>query len=643
MYLCRMCCNDYNPFFYEREHDSDEDLDNEDSPEDEDIPEPNLPENRSLEEEYPNLAPLFASNDVPKAAHASVVQEILRDRNATLSAVKTKLSEIRSEVSRLNSIIRRLKRQRSGLYDQKRSLRKEIHQCEGVIAPIRRLPPEVLSEIFSYFTPVLAHDHRFDLAEHNYRNTGYMMPDIPWYLGQICSYWRTVALSTRSLWTVFDLRPISHRYYSSCRVYSTEYTSSGRPIFYRLDEEREIWLREPASLEAQRFLCASSYEEEVKAQVPEDFIYIASCIQPFFDAVEERLQRSGEAPISARVVYQDSPHTIPFFNALLRHSHRLRHLHLVDMPQDILDRFSESCSAYKQMRSLALIFTAGISPQPIFDCPSTIVNLHLTSVFIPTATHSSIPWAQLLKYCEQDCIWDDDDDRWASYRQLSNVIELCVQFDRSAQKPRSPVMFPELRHACLSFQGEEQKDILHSFETPVLESLSYDHRGCFFPQVRIRHSLPYLKTLRVCLTGCSGLFHLDIGCMLEMCPDLTEIFIRTTETRVLDLVRNLLPALRPKIEVVRLGLNFSLHEYDGILEVVRAHFQWDFKSAPRMREMVLYDYRGCFNTDGYDRPRQRREASVSLGGEGFNLNFSVQSNDQGDSDLARSRWSTNLY
>ncbi|KAJ7811593.1 hypothetical protein B0H14DRAFT_2182004, partial [Mycena olivaceomarginata] len=68
------------------------------------------------------------------------------------------------------------------LRNEEGTLRDEIHDCEGVISPIRRLPPEIIVEIFLYLTP-----------------RGYDEPhlasEIPWHLGHICSYWRTVALS----------------------------------------------------------------------------------------------------------------------------------------------------------------------------------------------------------------------------------------------------------------------------------------------------------------------------------------------------------------------------------------------------------------------------------------------------------------
>ncbi|KAJ7799841.1 hypothetical protein B0H14DRAFT_2387808, partial [Mycena olivaceomarginata] len=72
------------------------------------------------------------------------------------------------------------------LHDEKRALCKEMRRCEGIISPIRRFPPEIVGEIFLYFTPALMNDHRFVDEYGNHRD---QPCKIPWHLGQICSYW----------------------------------------------------------------------------------------------------------------------------------------------------------------------------------------------------------------------------------------------------------------------------------------------------------------------------------------------------------------------------------------------------------------------------------------------------------------------
>lgn len=519
--------------------------------------------------EDPRLAPLFASNDLPMAAQVTVIKEIVRERNATLSKVEAKISGLGSE---LYPVPQTMLACRRALDDEKRALRDEMHQCQGVLSPIRRIPPEILGEIFLYFAPVLVNDHYF---EHHHRDPGCIRTEIPWQLGHICSYWRIVALSVRSLWTIFDLRspPLRSDRHRSCRMTH-------------------------ASL----------------------------------DSFESRLQRSGEAPLSGRIIYRDVPHTMPIFDALWKCSHRLRHLALVDVPQIVLDQFSQYCAPSKQLCSLTLVFTT-LSVRVSFECPSSLTYLHLTSIHITSATCCRIPWAQLLKYCEKDCGWDQDDDRWASYRQLSNLIELCVEFTGHARRSRSRVRLPKLRHASFTCRGTQDR-MLRSFDTPVLHSLSYDHVDYAHVRVHLPHSLARLESIRIRATG-----FVDLKDVLEGSPDLTEIFINVKCLRLfgegvfLDFVKPLIPLkdelpLGSKLEVVRLNADFRPHSLDKILRLIDSRAQPD---SP-LRELVLYDVSDRWSyTNDPEGCQKMHETSLDSMDDALTL--SVRSFEQANSDF----------
>ncbi|KAJ7940219.1 hypothetical protein B0H13DRAFT_1574363, partial [Mycena leptocephala] len=78
------------------------------------------------------------------------------------------------------------------LVEEEYMLLAEMKQFKAIISPIRRLPPEIIGEIFRYFAPALSsHHHSWGMK---------MRAEIPWHLGQVCRYWRNVAFSMRSLW-----------------------------------------------------------------------------------------------------------------------------------------------------------------------------------------------------------------------------------------------------------------------------------------------------------------------------------------------------------------------------------------------------------------------------------------------------------
>ncbi|KAJ7605341.1 hypothetical protein FB45DRAFT_699224, partial [Roridomyces roridus] len=63
------------------------------------------------------------------------------------------------------------------------------------ISLLKRIPPEMVAEIFSLTVP-----SPWEMAGFRSREK-----HSPWILGHICSRWRAVALSTPSLWSLICL------------------------------------------------------------------------------------------------------------------------------------------------------------------------------------------------------------------------------------------------------------------------------------------------------------------------------------------------------------------------------------------------------------------------------------------------------
>ncbi|KAJ7849592.1 hypothetical protein B0H13DRAFT_1573960, partial [Mycena leptocephala] len=76
--------------------------------------------------------------------------------------------------------------------EQKRaSLATDLSRNAAILSPLRRMPPEILSEIFTLTLPsdrAVVERGKIDLR------------DSPWMLTRICGRWRTVALASSSLW-----------------------------------------------------------------------------------------------------------------------------------------------------------------------------------------------------------------------------------------------------------------------------------------------------------------------------------------------------------------------------------------------------------------------------------------------------------
>jgi F-box-like len=109
----------------------------------------------------------------------------------TLSTAQSYMSQIDNEVIRLTSDVEELQSKRADLL-------KYTQSHIALSTPVRRFPPEILSEIFLH------------CMETKWFNPAYYerLPRLdraPLLLGSVCKQWRTIALSTPKLWASFTL------------------------------------------------------------------------------------------------------------------------------------------------------------------------------------------------------------------------------------------------------------------------------------------------------------------------------------------------------------------------------------------------------------------------------------------------------
>ncbi|KAJ7609013.1 hypothetical protein FB45DRAFT_845586 [Roridomyces roridus] len=123
---------------------------------------------------------LMDTNEPPAAAELAYAQ-------AAESNTAAQLAGLDEEIAQLKSRLNQLEDERSVLaISHQRSL--------PIVSPLRRMPPEILSEIFLWTLPSPA-----DLAP------GLPMLKTRWVLSQVSRRWREVALSTPSLWSLVSV------------------------------------------------------------------------------------------------------------------------------------------------------------------------------------------------------------------------------------------------------------------------------------------------------------------------------------------------------------------------------------------------------------------------------------------------------
>ncbi|KAF8590815.1 hypothetical protein K439DRAFT_1657168 [Ramaria rubella] len=117
----------------------------------------------------------------------------------------------------------------------------------GLVAPIRRLPHEVLGDIFAYSIPGI-HLKAMELGAHPFRRHGHP-DDARATLLRVCRHWSAVMIDTPKVWTTIDLH--CHEKQDIERVKQMFRRSKSCPIevYLKLESEADFDPIEPVFLE----------------------------------------------------------------------------------------------------------------------------------------------------------------------------------------------------------------------------------------------------------------------------------------------------------------------------------------------------------------------------------------------------------
>ncbi|KAF7362490.1 RNA-directed DNA polymerase from transposon X-element [Mycena venus] len=121
---------------------------------------------------------LLNSNNVPEGFELTFIRSVISEADARLASLD-------DEISRFQQTIKRL--------EEERVLVKSYRQKNiAILSPLRRMPPEVLGEIFQLTLP--PGSDQVDVGKFDITRS-------PWVLTRVSSRWRAIAVSTPSLWS----------------------------------------------------------------------------------------------------------------------------------------------------------------------------------------------------------------------------------------------------------------------------------------------------------------------------------------------------------------------------------------------------------------------------------------------------------
>ena len=283
----------------------------------------------------------------------------------------------------------------------------------GTHSTLRRMPTEIICEIFSHLSAPLKVNHAHEF---------------PWYLGQICSQWRTLFLSMQS-------------------------------AFW---QEIEIdWLRPVHDSHIQR-----SYSERIE----EIFTFFLNCTraEPFSFTLF-RCGYSKHENSSARWI----------LHALLEHSRQWDQVHIVlELPEVRL-----LCAAKGRLTHLKrlelIVFDPDNYQHDDVSLPQTVCNLFhdaplLTHVIIPQISNWKLNWSSLTVLDLRSASIDNVGPMFNVLRETINLVKLAVnptfmwygmQMDNEVST-NGLIHLPRLK--CLSLKGVE---LLIALEVPTLQRL----------------------------------------------------------------------------------------------------------------------------------------------------------------------------
>ncbi|KAF8154894.1 hypothetical protein B0H34DRAFT_799627 [Crassisporium funariophilum] len=125
----------------------------------------------------------------------SILHSTYRPSVEDESSIQTTIHDVECTLSIVDQEVERLLVALAELDVYRKDLCTVLTRHQAVLSPIRKLPPEILAEIF------LCAAGDSSVAWPASGQGG-----MPWLLGNICSYWRTVFLSLPKLWQEFHLK-----------------------------------------------------------------------------------------------------------------------------------------------------------------------------------------------------------------------------------------------------------------------------------------------------------------------------------------------------------------------------------------------------------------------------------------------------
>ncbi|KAJ7265979.1 hypothetical protein B0H12DRAFT_1011070, partial [Mycena haematopus] len=128
---------------------------------------------------------LLTTNEPPEDSESTFIRSVISRTTARLASLEDQIYQVKEKLKHLEDEL-------ASLSNQHTQHKMILSQHKVILSPLRRMPPELLSEIFSATLPTLSE---------TWKNRKHYMDHSSWVLSHVSSRWRMLSLSTPPLWS----------------------------------------------------------------------------------------------------------------------------------------------------------------------------------------------------------------------------------------------------------------------------------------------------------------------------------------------------------------------------------------------------------------------------------------------------------
>ncbi|EDR05924.1 uncharacterized protein LACBIDRAFT_329437 [Laccaria bicolor S238N-H82] len=401
---------------------------------------------------------------------------------------KARLARMNDEIERAQATLDELKRQRDELV-------RLINQYHALTSPIRRIPQEILQEIFINCLPA---DRPAVMSER----------EAPLLIGRVCSSWRSISRSTAELWTSVRVSIPSTTFIASetSSVHGVvadwiDYAAASNRMAELRTAALQEWLQRSGSLPVD--ISFSQWQDWTRVPFYSNVIHEPHPVVDTILSVSRRWRKLTVAAPSSSILCLSRPHDLPLLETL--------DLRFPNMGESI--RFGILKSKYNifrtpSLRRLSLAQSSG-------DCLDYPVN-----------------WANLTDLAIEGHLWEK-----LSLRQAFFLLSHCSQLVRCSleiwMSERPPLPYSPLTHCNLKylsiFEGVDVTSIFDCLDLPAL--LEVEYHTSFTPNPHKKPSLLTLlrksnRSIQKLTTDPKRLVMEDLIECLHFIPDATTLTLK---------------------------------------------------------------------------------------------------------------------